>query len=684
MSEVVLDAQDLLSAWIKIQSKHKQQHASGEPALEFDEIATNPAAYCGALSAEIASGRYRPQELRPAAIPKGNGGERILLIPALRDRIVQGALAERLSAQLDAEFSDASYAYRPNRGLRDAIAAVEACVLDSRWEYVIDADIEHCFDNIDGRAVIEELKRAGAWGGKVAWLVKGLLRAGIRACPKAGFDGPASLIRGIPQGSPLSPLLCNIVLDRLDRTVTALDLPLVRYADDFLVFAPDQGSAVSAMRAIATSLASCGLVLNPQKTRTRSLKEGFDFLGHHFERISAGESSTHERQDERNETPACATAAIPDTGGDASPPESAVNRQEATVPPAQHAEGRMESGESSPLLRTLYLLESSTTLDIQGGQLVVRSKAKEDVRVPVARLHQIMAFGRLNITSGAIGLCLEHAVPIMILSGRGKYFGVVDPLRIQNVRLQRAQFLAMEQADRQLHLARAFVAGKVANSRNILRRWHRNRPIDGAKVLFERLNLAEKDAMRAASIESLRGIEGQAAAAYWQALGGLLDSRLQFRGRKRQPPPDPFNSLLSYGYTVLYYNLLSLVMARGLNPYLGALHATRAGHHALVSDLVEEFRGPVIDTLAYDLLQNGRLKSKDFTMPAAGNEACMMSAEARKLYIHALEEKLNAPMRHAFHGLSMDWRRIMDGQVLALAQYLLGEAGQYRPYVVKP
>ena len=134
----------------------------------------------------------------------------------------------------------------------------------------------------------------------------------------------------------------------------------------------------------------------------------------------------------------------------------------------------------------------------------------------------------------------------------------------------------------------------------------------------------------------------------------------------------------------MYYNLLTLVAARGLNSYAGFLHTPRQGHHALVSDLMEEFRGPIVDALVIDMVQNGRIKPDEFTWPEAAGEPCLMSVSARRNYVHAFEKELNTPVRHSRYGLQMDWRRIMDGQVLHLVQTLHGQHAAYQPYTIKP
>ncbi len=161
----------------------------------------------------------------------------------------------------------------------------------------------------------------------------------------------------------------------------------------------------------------------------------------------------------------------------------------------------------------------------------------------------------------------------------------------------------------------------------------------------------------------------------------MLDPAWGFDKRVRQPPTDPINSLLSYGYTLLFYNIYSLIRARGLNPHVGFLHPLRAGHPALVSDLMEEFRALVVDALVLSLVLNDRLSVSDFRMPQAPGEPCLLSDAARKQFIHAFEAKMNAVVTHPDTGLRLDYRRCIDEQARIMASVIRGARERYTPMV---
>lgn len=671
---MLITASDLLQAWQRLAPK---LDTLGGDELALQQLQANPQAWCGHLAGQVASGQYQPQPLNPIGVPKKSGGTRLLLVPPLQDRLVQSALAQQLSERLDPGFSDHSFAYRPDRGVQQACEALQTLLDQADCAWVLDADIRNCFEQIDHFALQALLSQRGLWQHQTAWHLRQYLRSQVRPALQLGLHGPSCLARGLPQGSPLSPLLCNVVLDVLDHTLEAHGLHFVRYADDFVVLAPDESAITQACALVQATLAPLGLELHPDKTRIHPSAQGFDFLGQHF--APTPHSSPPVKADDAN--------AYAD-GTEKADEADHSSTEKASSPTADETKGSAdEDTQNDPLLRTLYLLEPHTTLDRDSHQLLVLAPGQDPLKIPAERLHQVMAFGSTNITSGAISLCLEMGIPVMLLSGRGRYFGLIDPLKIDNLNTQRAQFRTLDQTEQSVAIACAMVQGKIHNQLALLRRWHRNRPpADPSHTpeLYDALQTARRKASQANSTDSLRGFEGAAAAAYWRAIKALLAPEWKFEGRRRQPPPDPVNSLLSYGYTLMYYNLLTLVAARGLNPYAGFLHSPRQGHHALVSDLMEEFRGPIVDALVMDMVQNGRIKPDEFSWPEVPGEPCMMSVNARRNFVHAFEKKLNSPQRHARYGLQMDWRRIMDGQVLHLVQTLHGQSHAYQAYTIKP
>jgi len=231
------------------------------------------------LAESLQAGTYQPQAIQRVWIPKAGTKERRPLgIPTVRDRVVQAAVRNVLEPIFEKDFAVHSYGFRPGFGCKDALRQVDA-LLKQGYTFVVDADLKSYFDTIPHDLLMARIREKIA-DNPVLALIESFLRQRVLDTVE-GWAPEA----GTPQGAVLSPLLSNIYLDPLDHIMAAVDLNMVRYADDFVILCRAEADAFTALELVRQWTAEVRLTLHPAKTRIvdYTAPGGFDFLGYHFE-----------------------------------------------------------------------------------------------------------------------------------------------------------------------------------------------------------------------------------------------------------------------------------------------------------------------------------------------------------------------------------------------------------------
>ena len=226
------------------------------------------------LAQSVRCNHYYPHKLRVRRIPKRNNrGFRTLRIPTVTDRVLQRACSQILMPFFEPKFLDCSFGYRPGIGLRDAVQKI-IVLRENEQHYVLNADIDAFFDSVDHELLLRFLQD-DLPDESLLPLIERWMHIGSTSVKRT---------LGIPQGSPLSPLLANIYLHRFDLSMCANRLNLVRYADDFVILCESSSQAERSKEVVKIALTELELQLEPSKTFLSSFEEGFEFLGVWFER----------------------------------------------------------------------------------------------------------------------------------------------------------------------------------------------------------------------------------------------------------------------------------------------------------------------------------------------------------------------------------------------------------------
>ncbi|MBI5488457.1 MAG: type I-MYXAN CRISPR-associated endonuclease Cas1 [Deltaproteobacteria bacterium] len=330
--------------------------------------------------------------------------------------------------------------------------------------------------------------------------------------------------------------------------------------------------------------------------------------------------------------------------------------------------------------KTLHVTESGAKVGRASAELVLRSRegGRED-RFPITEVGQVVLHGFAQISTQALRLCADNDVGVSWVTGSGRVLGTLAPPAAAAQRHLR-QFRALSDAEMRLALARRLVAAKVESQLRFLLRATRDSPrspelagrLESMRAMLRRIS-------RVTAPDELLGVEGNAAAAYFESWPDLLiaglDPRLRMCGRSRRPPKDQVNALLGYGYGMLYREVLAAVLAVGLHPGVGFYHRPRSAAHTLVLDLMELFRVPLVDMAVVAAL-NRRTFDPDADFDSVPGQV-LLSESGRRKAIEVLERRRADVWRHPAVNYSLSWARMAELECRLLEKEWMGEGNLF-------
>ncbi|MBW4645176.1 MAG: type I-D CRISPR-associated endonuclease Cas1d [Goleter apudmare HA4340-LM2] len=332
---------------------------------------------------------------------------------------------------------------------------------------------------------------------------------------------------------------------------------------------------------------------------------------------------------------------------------------------------------------TVYVTQTDAFIGKVDERLTVKAEKKTILDVPLIKVAGIVILGRATVSPAVINELLERHICLSFLTQTGRYLGRLEPEVTKNIFLRKAQWQAIGESELAIHLVRGFVRGKLKNYRHALLRYQREHPELDLNTNITRLEQAIAPIEQTSKIDSLRGLEGAGSAAYFGCFNQLIKtSQFQFEARRRRPPTDPVNALLSFGYSLLRHDVQSALNIVGFDPYLGYLHVERYGRPSLALDLMEEFRPLIVDAVVLSLINKRSLTLADFTTePLSG--AVSLTKEGLHAFLRAYEQKKQSQFKHPVLGNKHSYQETFEIQARLLAKYLMGDIDKYPPLVLK-
>jgi len=339
-------------------------------------------------------------------------------------------------------------------------------------------------------------------------------------------------------------------------------------------------------------------------------------------------------------------------------------------------------------LNTLFVTTQGAYLAKEGETVLVRVKKETRLRVPIHTLGGIVCFGNVLCSPFLMGFCAERDVALSFLSEQGRFLARVQGPVSGNVLLRREQYRRADDLDISARMARWVLTGKLANCRTVLKRGLRDHgeKLDHTQVQgsVKRLGNSLENLQSDLPLNSLRGIEGEAAHAYFNVFDHLIVAQKNafvFRERNRRPPLDRVNCLLSFIYTLLVHDVRSALESVGLDPAVGFLHRDRPGRPGLALDMMEEFRPFLADRLVLSLINLNKVQEGGFSESESG--AVLMDDETRKTVLVAYQKRKQDEIFHPFIEEKVTIGLLFHVQALLLARYLRGDLDGYPCFIWK-
>lgn len=573
------------------------------------------------LCRELNSGKYIPMPAIGFNTAKIHGGYRQLARLTAIDTIIQTAILEKITPVCDPCFSDCSFAYRRGRGTEDALK--KYCEYGSVYTYAAKTDPRDCFDNLDHKILEKAVKKLFP-DKKTGDL---LMR---QARMKLVDDGViTNRVRGVLQGSPLGSMFCNIYLDSLDKELEKKNIPFIRYADDIVIFGKSRDEAYETANFVSGYLRKkLNLETNEKKTVICE-SENIVFLGSKFFRDRNGVLSA----------------------GTATESSSAFY---------EWYESRPRRNRNSADILSDGILR-------QKDYSAIFETETDDSVIPLETIDRINIFSSVIFDNGFIAKTAASGVYVNIFSKNYDFLGRLVPASpLRDPRLNHEQLTAYFDPCRRLALAKQFDLASVHNLLLNIRYYNKHHTKDSYRRVLDAIDVLYKKMAACGDYNDLLLIEAQIRGLYYSCFDLFTESKpFTFGKRSKRPPLNEFNSLISFGNTVLYNYIATEIYKSSLDIRVGFLHATNQRAESLNLDIAEIFRPLIVDRTVFTLINRGVLKQQFFRVE--DNGGVYLNETGKKLFLCAFYEKLDTTV--TVGDGKMTYAEIISEEIRKLTRY---------------
>ncbi len=340
------------------------------------------------------------------------------------------------------------------------------------------------------------------------------------------------------------------------------------------------------------------------------------------------------------------------------------------------------------LWNTLFITSEQAYLTLEGETVCVEIQRQKAGQFPLHTLESIVCFSHSGATPAFMGACAERGINLAFFSPFGKFLCRVTGESRGNVLLRKQQYRISDEEAASCKAAKNFILGKVFNCRWSIDRTLRDHGLrvdaEKCKRAIQFLSEAMDKIKTEENLDSLRGLEGEAASVYFGIFDKLILNQKEdfyFRGRNKRPPQDYMNTMLSFGYAILANDCAGALEGAGLDSYVGFMHRDRPGRKSLALDLMEELRPVLVDRFVLTLVNNRQMKKEHFIISESG--AVRFTDTGKKKFLTAWQEHKREQLTHPYLNEKICWGLVPHVQALLLSRYLRGDLDGYPPFLWK-